>query len=280
MWCVAHSQCILTQGCLSPGAPRHCRYSPGSSHLFFTPLQPEFHFCAHRDELPAAPLCFRFSIENEVVCCVLSNFVVSFFLSCCWSITWRLSVPACRSRGLVLKCLCQQQQRHVTRVDSPEQVGPHTEGASVHLLSYLLIYTTCSLNDLLSYLLIYTTRSLNDPQPGGSDPKQGCDLDQPDMSPTPLAALCAGQFSLRLCEGSKAAFPGPGAVAISAEVLRRTRLHARRAGCSCTLAGGCCRVPSSLLSADCLGVLSALARGSAGSVACLLVTFSTGLTGY
>lgn len=43
------------------------------------------------------------------------------------------------------------------------------------------------------------------------------------MSPTPLAALCAGQFSLGLCEGSKAAFPGPGAVAISAEVLWRER---------------------------------------------------------
>lgn len=38
--------------------------------------------------------------------------------------------------------------------------------------------------------------------------------------------------------------------------------------------------PCSLLSAICLGVLSALARGSVGSVSCLLVTFSTGLTGY
>lgn len=64
MCSVAHSQCILTQGCLSPGAPPRC--SLGSSHLFFTPLQPEFHFCACRDELPAAPLCFRFSIENKM----------------------------------------------------------------------------------------------------------------------------------------------------------------------------------------------------------------------
>lgn len=56
----------------------------------------------------------------------------------------------------------------------PRTDGPHTEGASVHLLSYLLIYTTCSLND---------------PQPGGRGPQQGCDLDQPDISPTPLAAF-------------------------------------------------------------------------------------------
>lgn len=85
-----------------------------------------------------------------------------------------VSVPASPLKGLVLECLCQQQQSQVTRVDSPGQVGPHTEGVSVHLLSYLLIYTTLSLND---------------PQPAGTDPKQGCDLDQPDISPTPLAAF-------------------------------------------------------------------------------------------
>lgn len=68
MWSVAHSQCILTRGCLSPGATPHCRCSLGSSHLFFTPLQPEFHFCACRDELPAAPLDFGFSVESGVLC--------------------------------------------------------------------------------------------------------------------------------------------------------------------------------------------------------------------
>lgn len=47
--------------------------------LTFFHTSAEFHFCACRHELPAAPLCFRFSIENEVECCVLSNFILSPF---------------------------------------------------------------------------------------------------------------------------------------------------------------------------------------------------------
>lgn len=265
---MAHSQCILTQGCLSPGAPP-CR-SLGSSHLFFTPLQPEFHFCACRHELPAAPLCFRFSIGNEVECCVLSNFILSFFLLCCWSITWRLSVPACPFKSLELECLCQQQQRHVPGVDSPGQVGPHTDRASVHLLSYLIVYTTCSLND---------------PQPGGRDLEQGCDLDQPDISPTPLAAFVCWPVLPRAVKAAKQLSQGPGLLLLMqkccGERVAAENTPARAPSWLQLHAGRrMLQSPQLLLSAVCLGVLSALARGSVGSVACLLVTFPAGLTGY
>lgn len=138
--------------------------------------------------------------------CPEQFYSVLFFLFCCWSIIWRPSVPTCPFKVFVLECLCQQQHRHVPRVDSLEQVGPHTEGASVHLLSYLLIYTT---------------HSLNDPQPEAGVPSRAVTLTNLTLAQHPWLLLCAGQSSLGLCEGSEAAFPKPRAVAVSAEVLWR-----------------------------------------------------------
>lgn len=104
--------------------------------LTFFHTSAEFHFCACRHELPAAPLCFRFSIENEVECCVLSNFILSLF-----SLAVGASPGDFQSEHVLLKVLCwnvyASSSRDVSRVDSPGQVGPYTEGASVHLLSYL-----------------------------------------------------------------------------------------------------------------------------------------------
>ena len=88
--------------------------------------------CLQSPELPAAPLCFRLSVENEMQSwderCVLSYFILSFPCSCCWSTTWRLSAPACPCAGLALGHLCHRQQRHMAREGSPGQWAPMVKG--------------------------------------------------------------------------------------------------------------------------------------------------------
>lgn len=179
----------------------------------------------------------------------LSDFILSFPCSCCWSITWRLSARVRLCAGLVLGRLCHWQQRQPAREGSLRQWTP------------LLKRPACS--SFLASSFIQLALKMDHTE--GSGPQQGCDrLGKPDMSPTPLAAFVCSPSPPQGCvKAAKQLSQSPGLFILVQKCCRECSwrehicVHARLAAV-CTLARRCCTdfpapccKPSVLVSCQC-----------------------------